>query len=100
MKICFYTSSEKIQMVELLVQILYKNEAETVACNWDLPRLFDILEFFLGSDSKLLIERSLLLIFNLNIDRGSTIFLIHRKPSNTQPAWNKWLQRCRTKTCP
>lgn len=55
LKICFYSTSEKVQMVELLVQILYLGDSENITEHWDLPHLFDILEFFLGEDCKLLI---------------------------------------------
>lgn len=75
-------------MLELLVQILYMKD-ETVAADWDLPHLFDILEFFIGSDCKLLVERSLLLIFNVNITRTSKIFLIHRISSLMKLAFKK-----------
>lgn len=65
-------------MCEILIQVLYQSTAEVVADTWNLTRLFDILEFFMGCDTKLLIQRSLILIYNVNIDCGSRIFLTHR----------------------
>lgn len=67
-------------MCEILIQVLYLSDKATVAEKWDLNKLFNILHTIIGfsSESKLMIERSLLLIFNVNIDMGSKRFVSHR----------------------
>lgn len=65
-------------MCEILIQVLYLSKEENVSKDWRVDQLLTVLEFFIqNAKSHLLVDRCLTLIYNINIDASSKIFLSH-----------------------
>lgn len=68
-------------MMDILIQVLYVSEEKDVSSCYNLEKIFHVSEYLLGycRRKKMLIDRSILLIYNINIDAGSHQFVDHSK---------------------
>jgi hypothetical protein len=68
-------------MLEILIQVLYVSTELQITKCFDLVGIFDNCEYFISynNKNKMLIDRSILLIYNINVDASSKPFLSHSK---------------------
>ena len=58
--------------------MLYLSNEEEVSKKWRIDKLLKQLEFFIKrAGCNMLVDRALMLIYNVNIDAGSVIFMGH-----------------------